>query len=103
MSNLSHPNVMKMIGVCVDGNNTPYLVMPYMSQGSLLSFLRKNREELTAVDQPQDTVSRNLTSIMLVKENDAMKEPFVYSGAEYKEKASVSVFTDSKRDGLPGW
>ena len=58
MSNLSHPNVMKMIGVCVDGNNTPYLVMPYMSQGSLLTFLRKNREELTAMDQPQDTESR---------------------------------------------
>ena len=103
MSNLSHPNVMKMIGICVDANNTPYLVMSYMSQGSLLSFLRKNREELTAMDQPQDTVSRNITSIMLVKENNAMKEPFVYSGAEYKEKAAVNLFTDSKRDGLPGW
>ena len=46
MVNLNHPNVMKLIGVCIDKQDTPYIIMPYMSLGSLLSYLRKNREEL---------------------------------------------------------
>ena len=46
MVHLNHPNVVKLIGVCIDKQNTPYIVMPYMSLGSLLSYLRKNREEL---------------------------------------------------------
>ena len=46
MVHLKHPNVMKLIGVCIDKQDTPYIVMPYMSLGSLLSYLRKNREEL---------------------------------------------------------
>ena len=46
MVNLNHPNVMKLIGICIDKQDTPYIVMPYMSLGSLLSYLRKNREEL---------------------------------------------------------
>ena len=55
MSNLNHLNVMTMIGVCIDGNETPYLVMPYMSQGSLLSYLRKHREELTVGNMEENT------------------------------------------------
>ena len=47
MSNMDHPNVMKLLGVCID-KQTPYLVMPYMSQGSLLSYLKKNRDALMA-------------------------------------------------------
>ena len=46
MVHLNHPNVMKLIGICIDKQDTPYIVMPYMSLGSLLSYLRKNREEL---------------------------------------------------------
>ena len=46
MVHLKHPNVMKLIGVCIDQQDTPYIVMPYMSLGSLLSYLRKNKEEL---------------------------------------------------------
>ena len=50
MSNFNHPNVMKLIGVCIDIKETPYLVMPFMSHGSLLSYLRNNREGLHATD-----------------------------------------------------
>ena len=59
MSNLNHLNVMTMIGVCIDGNETPYLVMPYMCQGSILSYLRKHREELTVsnMEKTGDKVS----------------------------------------------
>ena len=47
MSNFNHPNVMKLIGVCIDSKDTPYVVMHYMTHGSLFSYLRKNREEMS--------------------------------------------------------
>ena len=46
MCNLDHPNVQTLIGVCIDGGPTPYIVMPFMKNGSLLSFLRKNKDTL---------------------------------------------------------
>ena len=47
MSNFHHPNVMKLIGVCIDMGASPYIVMPYMTNGSLQSYLRNHRAELT--------------------------------------------------------
>ena len=55
MSKFNHPNVMKLVGVCID-RDTPYIVMPYMTHGSLLSYLRKNREHLTTNDKDEDDV-----------------------------------------------
>ena len=46
MSTLNHPNVLTVIGVCLDGGPAPYIVMPYMHNGSLLSYLRKNKDNL---------------------------------------------------------
>ena len=43
---LSHPNVMSLIGVCVDGTQGPSIVMPYMGNGSLLDYLKKERKNL---------------------------------------------------------
>ena len=46
MARFDHPNVMKLLGVTISGNKT-FIIMPFMSQGSLLSYLRKRRAELT--------------------------------------------------------
>ena len=46
MAKFDHPNVMGLIGVSLS-NKTPFLVMPYMANGCLLSYLRKKRAELT--------------------------------------------------------
>ena len=54
MSTLNNPNVMMLIGVCIDSHETPYLVMPYMTRGNLLTFLRKNREELMVNDNEEN-------------------------------------------------
>ena len=57
MSNFSHSNVMTLIGVCVDNGPSPYIVMPYMAYGSLLSYLKKQRAELIlANDDNRDLV-----------------------------------------------
>ena len=46
MSTFDHPNVLTVSGVCLDGGPAPYIIMPFMFNGSLLSYLKKKREEL---------------------------------------------------------
>jgi len=57
MKRFNHPNIINLIGVCVDAGPAPYIVMPFMDNGSLLSFLKKNRSELMLpVTVDEDTV-----------------------------------------------
>ena len=46
MKELSHPNVMNLMGLCIDAGPTPYIVLPYMANGDLLSYIRKQRNSL---------------------------------------------------------
>ena len=50
MKAFSHPNILNLIGVCVDGGPAPYVVMPYMEKGSLLHFLKKERPHFTLAE-----------------------------------------------------
>lgn len=43
MHKLDHPNVISMIGICLDAGPSPYIVLPFMENGSLLSYVKKNR------------------------------------------------------------
>ena len=47
MCNLNHPNVLSLTGVCLDGGTAPYIVMPFMANGSLLPYLKKHQHELS--------------------------------------------------------
>ena len=58
MKHFDHPNVMTLIGVCVSIGGGPAIVMPYMENGSLLSYLRKDKDNIIMNDdQDLDTVS----------------------------------------------
>ena len=46
MYSLDHPNVVTLCGVCLDGGTAPYIIMPFMSNGSLLTYLKNNRSTL---------------------------------------------------------
>ena len=46
MKEFDHPNVLRLVGVCMDGGPAPYIVMPFMCNGSLLSYLKKDRNNL---------------------------------------------------------
>ena len=46
MSAFDNPHVLTVKGVCLDGGPLPYIIMPYMANGSLLSFLKKERADL---------------------------------------------------------
>ena len=58
MKKFEHPNVMNLIGVCIDVGERPYIVMPFMANGSLLTYLKKERPHLTlAEDDESEKVS----------------------------------------------
>ena len=61
MKKFDHPNVLSLKGVCLDGGPIPYIIMPFMTNGSLLSYLKENRESLvigTSLTDPSDVVSK---------------------------------------------
>ena len=63
MSAFDHPNVLKLIGVCVDGGPAPYIIMPFLTNGSLLSYLKENRPSVVLDPQTidsDDAVSGNV-------------------------------------------
>ena len=51
MMSFNHPNVMNLIGVCTDIGETPYIVMPFMANGSLLEYLKKKRPNFTVAEE----------------------------------------------------
>ena len=40
-----HTNIMSLIGVCIEGE-VPLLIMPFMSNGSVLEYVKRNNEVL---------------------------------------------------------
>ena len=50
MKDLHHPNVMSLIGVCLDAGPGVSIVMPFMANGSLLDYLKKEREKIYLPD-----------------------------------------------------
>lgn len=54
LKHFHHQNVLNLIGVCVEANPAPYVVMPFMSNGSLLSYLRQEKLTLVLSDQEDE-------------------------------------------------
>ena len=47
MMKFNYLHVLSLIGVCIDSGETPCIIMPYMANGSLLAYLKKERPHLT--------------------------------------------------------
>ena len=60
MKHFDHPNVLHLIGVCLDAGPAPYVVMPYMANGSLLHYLKKERNNLVLPGGVDEDVVREL-------------------------------------------
>lgn len=60
MQDFDHPNILKLIGVCLDGGPAPYIIMPFMVNGDLLTFLKKSRTDLVVLQGSSDVVSKTL-------------------------------------------
>ena len=66
MARFDHPNVMKLIGVAISqAHQTLFVVMPFMAQGSLLSYLKKYRANLTVDDEETPDQSQHSDKCML--------------------------------------
>ena len=52
MFTFSHPNVMKLIGLSFD-RGMPLIIMPLMSKGTVLGYVREHRESLY-ISESQD-------------------------------------------------
>ena len=53
MLNFKHPNVMSLVGVCVD-REVPLLIMPFMSNGSILEYVRHHKQDLLLTSESTD-------------------------------------------------
>ena len=54
MSRFKHPHVMGLIGVCLDAGIAPYIIMPYMANGCLLDYLKRERGNLVLAEKADD-------------------------------------------------
>ena len=65
MHQFEHTNVLTLRGVCLDGGPAPYIIMPFMANGSLLAYLKKNRDTLLVSSKEQSEVSSCIIVHML--------------------------------------
>ena len=62
MKEFSHPNVLGLLGVVFDTpDGTPYLVLPFMENGNLKSYLQSKRENDYKVDALPQVSIGNMT------------------------------------------
>ena len=66
MKQFDHPNVLSLLGVCVDPDDEDVfkIVLPFMANGDLRSFLKYNRVEPTKIDEYND-VTWMSSSVMM--------------------------------------
>ena len=64
MLSFEHTNVMSLTGVCIDGE-MPLLIMPFMSNGSVLDFVKHHRDELFCTDSSEGMVCNTDFCILL--------------------------------------
>ena len=46
MTRLNHMNVLSITGICIDAGIAPYIVLPYMANGNLLDWLKRERKRI---------------------------------------------------------
>ena len=64
MKDFDNLHVMTLKGVCLDGGPVPYIVLPFMANGSLLTYLRKQRPNLVL---KEDTDGENEVQSQLIR------------------------------------
>ena len=83
MSRFSHAHVMGLIGVCLDAGSAPYIIMPYMANGSLLKYLKRERKSIAIQeDTDEDVVSKSvytslITDYLFVQVKEVRKQLMV--------------------------
>ena len=56
MQEFNHPHVLSLIGVCLDTGPGVSMVMPFMTNGSLKDYLKKERNSIELEEDDPDKV-----------------------------------------------
>lgn len=63
MRDFDHPNVMKFLGMCFDApEGFPYIILPYMVNGSLRDYLKSERVHRQNNGHPRSDVRQSSRS-----------------------------------------
>ena len=54
MHKFDHQNVLPLIGICLDAGPSPYIVSPFMENGILLSYVKKDRCSLLTSSETEE-------------------------------------------------
>nr|BAA81715.3 protein tyrosine kinase [Ephydatia fluviatilis] len=65
MKDFDHPNILSLIGVCIAIESSPYIVMPFMANGSLLSYLKQQRHNLTIANGAEQDLITETQRVLL--------------------------------------
>ncbi len=65
MKQFNHPNVLTLICITVDHRSAPCIVMPLMVNGSLLSYLKKERDNLSISEKSDEDRAREITKSLM--------------------------------------
>ena len=65
MVNFDHPNVMTLTGVILVEGGAPLLVMPYMVKGTLLTYVRENKDQFFVEDDSSEAADQVSYSLPL--------------------------------------
>ena len=64
MLSFDHPNVMSLIGLCLD-TGVPLIIMPFMANGSVLDYVKSHRDDLHFTsDSGEETAAKVLECIV---------------------------------------
>ena len=59
MYKLDHHNVLSLIGLCLDAGPSPYIILPFMENGSVRSYIKNNKTRLyTSIETEDEEVIR---------------------------------------------
>ena len=63
MEAFKHPNVMSLIGLCENFCGGPAIVMPFMANGSVLDYLRRERKSLVLSAEAEESMVCTLKTV----------------------------------------
>jgi serine/threonine protein kinase len=70
MKQLLHPNVMGLVGVSINAGPAPFIILPFMAGGSLLSYLKRNRTTILlngdVIDEGQEVEIKLLSMCLQI-------------------------------------
>ena len=80
MKAFSHPNILNLIGVCVDLGAAPNIKKPYMERGSLLHFLKKERPHFTLAETADSELVSGFVARHMLHKNTPHLQALIQPG-----------------------